>query len=475
MKCFGEFRSKSKHYLLSFQQSTHKIYDSTFLNTTTIHPLGQLGGGKWFILNSFWSLILTASGFLGLWQIWFDTDQLNMSRFNSNIRRVKPDEVANPNVSICYNHWVHWVNFSKAYGEFNLTKHELLALLSFYNTPLALDECFDALVEQVLKDALAKVNIPGEPVPGLTEISLKLWEVDEHAAQHVHFPVDGEETYLKICIEQLIDKKESPEANTESGHEIYIEVGDYESKLEALRFSPNETWSIKDFIDIHDEYEIYVDHTKVAQGRNQFRHQDKIIIVQVTYDMRCQITNSWQDLVEAHYLNLTVRNTIGRSKRLGTRLERISWKDRLRYVTSEQKLTCHSKEADILEKVQVRHWTNANFDWYAIDEDVTFSLNSVFTDDATIQKRCPLFQLDVSRHLIPNVKRQQSHSIHNHAILFSDADLWIVHEYVTSLSAAVHFQHWRQSGLLDRLEHCVHFALDHLRSDLDLSRDQKDK
>jgi len=101
----GEFRSKSKQYLLSFQHSTQKIYNSAFLNTTTIHPLGQLGGGKWFILNSFWSLILTASGFLCLWQIWFDTDQLNMSRFNStNIRRVKADEVVNPNVSICYNY-----------------------------------------------------------------------------------------------------------------------------------------------------------------------------------------------------------------------------------------------------------------------------------------------------------------------------------------------------------------------------------
>jgi len=205
---------------------------------------------------------------------------------------------------------------------------------------------------------------------------------------------------------------------------------------DALRFSPNETLSIKDFIDVHDEYEIYIGQTKVAQGRNQFRHQDQIILVHVTYDMRCQITNSWQDLMEAQNLILTVRNTIGRSEHVGTRLERISWKDRLRYVTSEQKLAYHSKDADILEKVQVRHWANVNFEWYAIDEDVTFSLNSVFTDDATIQKPCPLFQLDVSRHLIYSVHSQQSHSIHNHAMLFSDPDLWIVHEYVTSLSAS---------------------------------------
>jgi len=192
------------------------IGQCNFLQTTTIHPLGRLNKHNPLKVNLLWVCVSLLTLSLSVYQISREARKMTVSKYTVNMRFANRHEIVYPLLTCCMNHWALWVNFSRAYDEFNLTKMELLTLVAPFNNEFHAEKCPEPTkVKSLMQSALGKLGLPTsdqEPIQ-LEAIFLKLSHktvlFDHHQSlRHKGvfvFHTSRSESHLEVCVQGKID------------------------------------------------------------------------------------------------------------------------------------------------------------------------------------------------------------------------------------------------------------------------------
>lgn len=181
---------------------------SNFFTETSCHSINQLSRVKKSIqMVVFWILVSVLTLIVSSYQIYTDIGKLRANNMNIVLRTVHIDEIQYPNISDCYSHWALWLNWTKCYHDFNLTKHEIFSLMYPLNNKVYSDDCFD--IEQNMISAVEKLNMTNVTDQiNMNEIIVKLNRLRKTSDDSIHLMNLHNQSNLLVCFRNEFNTKQ---------------------------------------------------------------------------------------------------------------------------------------------------------------------------------------------------------------------------------------------------------------------------
>lgn len=104
-----------------------------FSNTTSFHGFYEMHNAKHRRYRLLWLIIILAAFAVTTFQVTKAICQYTNQTSTTKINPASVDEILYPTVKLCYSHWLHWVDWKKAYS-LGFKKPTLLYGLSFFSS-----------------------------------------------------------------------------------------------------------------------------------------------------------------------------------------------------------------------------------------------------------------------------------------------------------------------------------------------------
>uniref|UniRef100_A0A915JP89 Uncharacterized protein n=1 Tax=Romanomermis culicivorax TaxID=13658 RepID=A0A915JP89_ROMCU len=137
-----------------------------YCERSTIHGFNELYYARSWFWTIFWSVIVVGGIGITVYQVKAEVKQFVADRNLALISPVDTGEAIYPDVTVCYIHWVYWLNWTKA-QEMGFTKQPLLIAMSFLSNVVSAERFDVSKAKLELKRLMVENNF--------TEISQLLY------------------------------------------------------------------------------------------------------------------------------------------------------------------------------------------------------------------------------------------------------------------------------------------------------------
>jgi len=313
-----------KQVLVSSRKIIQWFSARPFLQETSIHSVGHLSGSNGSCWNLFWMLLSVVLFTISSYQVYLDISQMNLNRYSYNVRRMREEERIYPEISVCNNHWISWVDLQRV-QQLNMSKLELLTILAPLNVRMELDECPSP---DLLESALSKLNLTS------AENSLNIEEIVRKIVKPTKLPQDMS-IYFRSNKEfgHLIMCKKIPGKDLEldAYTMVFFTRGLPITSMLGFGFSRPEIDSIERIYRAHPVYSIYVENVLVAQRSDDQLPVDKGIYIRANQQLECFPATVFEhNMLDFHLRNTTLDMMLF-NKSLRMKINEIVFQDLLRF------------------------------------------------------------------------------------------------------------------------------------------------